>query len=135
MLVVLIERHVPLHLLRSGIDLHGAAQRSDGAQHLARHASHRTIGSQRDALPAAVAVLDDRLVSPEIEGGNERPRAVGGRQWGRLPSARGQTQRRVLKLGLGRSEHHRQLAQELRVGVQRVAGGAPLLIEKPRPRG
>jgi hypothetical protein len=41
----------------------------------------------------------------------------------------------VLELWLGRCECDRKLAEELRVGVQRVAGLVPLLVGNGRPPG
>ena len=74
---------------------------------------------------APVAVLGDRLVGVQVERDDERARAVGRRQRRRLPAARGQPQRRVLELRLGRRQRRRQLAEHLRVRVQRVARRAP----------
>ena len=51
----------------------------------------------------------------------------------RLPAARGEPERRVLKLGLGRREGHRQLPEHLRVRMQRVAGLAPGVVVESRP--
>jgi len=41
----------------------------------------------------------------------------------------------VLELWLGRGERHRQLAEDLGVRVERVAGFAPLLVGKRGPCG
>ena len=83
------------------------------------------VGRQRDAPPAAVAVLGDRLVGVQVQRHHERARAVGRRQREGLPPARGEPQRRVLELRLGRRDRRRELAQDLGVRVQRVAGRAP----------
>ena len=97
----------------------------DGGEQLARDVRDRSVRGQRHARGAPVAVLGERLVSVQVEAGDERARAVGRRQRPRLPAARRQAQGGVLKLRLGRRERHRQLAEDLRMGVQRVAGVAP----------
>ena len=57
-------------------------------------------------------------------------RAPAGR---RLPPARGEPQRRVLQLRLGRRQRHAELAEHLRVRVQRVARGGPVVVGEGRP--
>ncbi len=94
----------------------------------------RTVGSERDALHTPVAVLDERLMDVQVQGGDERARSIGRGKWSGLPATRGQPQRRVLELRLRWSERHRQLAQDLGVSVQRVAGLAPVLVGELRPR-
>ena len=101
-LVVLGERHLPGHLLGCRIDLDSSGEAADGLQHLARHLGDGPVGRQRDPRLSPVAVLDDRLVRAQIEGGDDGPRAVGRRQRRRLPAACAQPQGGVLKLGLGR---------------------------------
>ena len=134
-LVVLVERHV--HGTSCGVGSISTAPASarTASSTLARDLADRPVGVERDALDATVAVLDERLVGSQVERDDERPRAVRRRQRGGLPAPRGQAQRRVLELRLGRGERHRQLAEDLGVRVQRVAGLAPLLIgERGRMR-
>src|SRR5207247_7714235 len=79
------------------------------------------------------AVLQDGLVRAEIERDGQRARAVGSRQRERLPSAGGQRQGGVLQLRLGRRQDDGQLAEDLGVGVQRVARRAPVFVGERRP--
>src|SRR5207248_10120025 len=88
-----------------------------------------------NALCSAVAVLDHHLVGMKVEGGYERARAVRRRERIRLPTARGHAQGSVLELWRGRGQCNSELAEQLRVGVQRVAGGAPVSVRDGRPRG
>ena len=128
-LVVLVERHGPRHLLRRRVDLDRAAEARGPPPARSRVTSptgRSGVSATRSRAP--VAVLDDRLVRVQVERDDERPRAVGRRQRQRLPAARGQAQRGVLELRLGRRERHRELAEHLRVRVQRVAGRAPRLV-------
>ncbi len=98
-----------------------------------RHLSDGAVRRQRHSAGLAGAVLDGRLVRPQVEQRDDRARPVGGRQRRRLPPSRGQPQRRVLELGLGRRQLDGQLAEHLRVGVERVAGRAPPLVVHRRP--
>ena len=132
-LLVGVERGVPRHLLRRGVDRHLATGGAHRRQHLPRHLADRPVGGEGDALDPAGAVLHDRLVKMQIEGGDQRPAAIRGRQRGGLPAARGQPQRRMLKLRLGRGQLGRQLAEHLGMGVERVAGRSPVLVRAPRP--
>ena len=132
-LAVLVERDAPGDLLRSRVDRDRTAELGDGGEQLPRHLAHRPVRSERDAPRAPVAVLGPRLVAVQVESHDQRPRAVGRRQRRRLPPPRGQPQRGVLQLRLGRSELRRQLAQRLGVGVKRVAGCRPVLIGSTRP--
>ena len=106
----------------------GPASVPDGLQHLPRDVPDGPIGGERHALGIPVGVFDDGLVGAQIEGGHDRARAVGCGQRERLPSARGQAQGGVLQLGLRRRQRDRQLAQQLRVSVQRVAGLLPFPV-------
>ena len=81
-------------------------------------------------------MLGERLVRVQVERAHERTRAVGRRQRQRLPAARAQAQRGVLELGLRRRERNGELAEHLRVRVQRVARLTPLPVgELGPPRG
>ena len=84
---------------------------------------------------AAVAVLDHRLVAAQVEGGGERSGPVRRRQRRRLPAAHGQAQRGVLQLRLRWRPGCGQLAEQLSVRMQRVAGGTPFLVGEGRPPG
>jgi hypothetical protein len=50
MLVVLIERQAPRHLLRGGVDHDRASQRADRCQQLAGDLADGAVGAQRNAL-------------------------------------------------------------------------------------
>jgi hypothetical protein len=104
-----------------------------GVQHRTRYLPDRAVGGERDAVGAPVRVLDQGLVGPQIEHDDKRSGAVGRRQQTRFPPSRREPQRRVLKLRLRRSQRHRELAEDLGVRVQRVAGRAPPLIRHGRP--
>ena len=130
---VLVERRRPRRLLRGGVDLDRTDEGTDRREHLARDLADRPVRRERDLPDTPVAVLDDRFVAAQVERDHQRARAVGRRQRQRLPAACAQPQSRVLKLRLRRSERHRQLAQHLRVRVQRVARRAPGLEGKRRP--
>ena len=62
MLVVLVKRHAPRHLLRRRIDLDGAANVADRLEHLTGDLADRSVGGERDAAGATATVLDERLV-------------------------------------------------------------------------
>ena len=62
MLIVLVERQAPRHLLRRRVDLHGAHKTANRRQHLASYVADLSVGSEGDALHTPVAVLDDRLM-------------------------------------------------------------------------
>ena len=96
MLAVAVERHLPGDLLGRRVDLYRAGQPADGGQHLNGHGPDGPVGGERDALDLAVAVLDDRLVGPQVQGDAERPRTVWGRQRSGLQAPCRQAQRRVL---------------------------------------
>ena len=117
MLLVLVQRGAPRHLLRAGIYLHRARQCADRRQHLAGHVRDRSVRRERDAFGSAVAVLRDDLVGRQVQRDGQRTGAVRGRQRKCLPATYGQAQRGVLQLGFGRSQRRGQLAQNLRVGV------------------
>jgi hypothetical protein len=78
-LAVLVERHVPRHLLRRRVDLHRAAELTHGGQHVARHVGHRPVGGERDPGRPPVVVLGDRLVAMQVQRDDDRAGAVGRR--------------------------------------------------------
>jgi hypothetical protein len=82
---------------------------------------------------AAVAVLNDRLVGVQVERDDDRAGAVRRRKRAGLPPARRQPERGVQQLRLGRRERGGELAQHLRVGVQRLARLAPVLVRQCGP--
>jgi hypothetical protein len=134
-LVVAVERHRPLDLLRRRIDLRLPRQVPDSLEDLAGDEPDGHVGDERDVGGGAAAVLDHRAVAVQVERDPERARPVGRGQRGRLEPPRRQPQRRVLQLRLGRGERRRQLAQHLRVGVQRVAGVLPIGVGRKRGPG
>ena len=134
-LVVLVERGGPRRLLRRGIDFDGAPERADRRHHLARDVADGAVRCQCDASRAAVAVLGDRLMGVQVQRDDQRARAVRRREREGLPATRAEAQRGVLKLRLGRGERRRQLAEDLRVRVERVAGRAPRFVRDRRPFG
>ena len=132
-LVVLVQRHLPRHLLRGRVDLHRAAQRAHRRQHIPGDRADRAVRGERDAFGPAVTVLDPGFVEPQVKDDDQGSRTIRGGQRQGLPSARRQAQRRVLKLRLRRGQLRRQLAQDLGVGVQRVTRRVPLLIGQHGP--
>jgi hypothetical protein len=133
-LAVLVERNAPRHLRRRGIDLDGADQRPGRFEDIPGDVSHGTVGNKCDTTLAAVAVLDDCMLGSQIEGNNERPRAVGrGKRTG-FPTACSQPPREVLEPWLRRGKGRGQLAEHLGMGVKGVAGLLPLFVlGKRRP--
>jgi len=102
-LIILVKGHAPRHLLRRRIDLDRAPKLADRCQHLPSDLTDRSVGRERDTDHWPVAVLDDRFVRSQIKHHHERSGAVRGQHRRRLPAPSGQTQRRVLKLRLGRA--------------------------------
>ena len=98
--------------------------------------AHGTIRDERYARGAAVAMFHDGLMGVQVESRHDRAAAVRCRQCERLPPARRQPQGGVLQLRLGRGELDGQLAEELSVRVQGVAGLAPAVVRErgQRPR-
>jgi len=131
-LIVLVQRGAPRHLLRPGVYLHRPRECADRRQHVAGHLSYRPVRRERDAFCSSVTVLRDGLMGPLVQRDDQRTGAVRCRQRKRLPARYGQAQRGVLQLGLGRSQRRGQLAQNLRVDVQGVAGGTPGAVGKRR---
>ena len=128
MLAILVQRRAPGHLLRRRVDLHGTRDRTHGREHLARHIGDRPVGNERHSPARYTAVFDHGLVRAKVKRHHERAIPVGCREWERLPPPRGQAQRGVLQLRLWGGQCHGQLAEQLGVGVQRVACLAPALI-------
>ena len=117
------------------VDRDRAAQGADRGQHLPRHLPDGPVRGQRDAFRRPGAVLDHRLVPVQVQRGDQRAGTVRCGQRRGFPAARGQPQGRVLQLGFGWRELHRQLAEDLGVRVQRVAGRAPPIVRNRRPPG
>ena len=132
-LVVLVERNRPRHLLRSQIDLDRPPSSRTAPRTLRVNSATGRSGASAIAARPAVTVLDDRLVGPEIEHHGQSAGAIGCRQRGRLPTPRGETQRGMLELRFGRGQRHRQLPEDLGVRVQGVARLAPVLVGGGRP--
>jgi hypothetical protein len=118
MLAVLVQGHLPRHLLGCRIDPDVAPQAAHRLEHLARHLSDGPIGRERDPALSPAAVLENRLVGVQIQRCDEGSGAIGRRQWKRFPATRAQPQRGVLELGLGRRELDRELSENLRVRVE-----------------
>ncbi len=133
-LLVLVERHAPGHLLRRRVDRHRPHELAQRAEQVACHRADRPVGRERHAARTPVAVLGDRFVRMQVERHDERAGAVGRRQHAGLPAPRGQPQRGVLQLRLGRRERDRELAEHLGMRVQRVARRAPVLVALVGPR-
>ena len=125
----------PRDLLRLGVDLTSPPRRrtASSTPRVTSPTARSGVSATRSAPP--VAVLDERLVRAQIERHHDRPGPVRRRQWERLPAARGQPQRCVLELRLGRGQCHRELAEHLSVGVERVAGRRPLVVGELWPLG
>jgi hypothetical protein len=75
-------------------------------------------------------VLGYGVMAMEIERHDERAGVIGCAQRLCFPSSGGEAQRGVLQLGLGWSEGHRELPEDLSVCMQRVAGNAPRLVRQ-----
>ena len=114
--------------------MHRPAEVADGSQQVARHVGDRPVRAEWDALRSTVGVLGDRVMGVQVERNDQRAGAVGSRQRQGLPPACAEAQRGVLELRLFRGEGDRELAEDLRVRVQRVAGCTPRLVGKRRPR-
>jgi hypothetical protein len=127
-LLVVVEGHGPRDLLRRRVDLDRPRRLAHGAEQLAGDRADGPVRRERDPRLAPVAVLGDGLAAVQVERDDERPGAVGRRQRVRLPAARRQAQRGVLQLRLGRREHGGELAEDLRVRVDRVERRAPRLV-------
>ena len=67
MLGVLVERRRPRRLLRRRVDLDGPREVSHRREHITCDLAHRPVRRERDAPYPAVAVLDDRFVTAQIE--------------------------------------------------------------------
>ena len=132
-LVVLVERQLPRHLLGRGVDLDRPAHARHGLEHLARHLAHGPVGGERDPCLVAGAVLDDGLVRVQVKRRDDRARAVGRRQRLRLPAARAEPQGGVLELRRGRGQLHCELSEHLGVRVEGVAGRAPRAVGETPP--
>lgn|GEM_PF-70995 len=131
--VVFVQGDTPGHLLRERVDPHRACDATDRAQDIAGDLSHLAVRGQLDAVVGAVAVLDENHVLSEVQRDHERSRTVGGAQRGGLPTTGRQAQGRVLEFGFGRCQRDGQLAEQLGVGVKRVARRPPLVERKRRP--
>ena len=92
MLVVLVERHGPPHLLRRRVDLDRApCQLIHRSQYLTCDLTHRSVGGEGGASRAPVAVLDDGLVGSQVERDHQHAGPVARREWEGLPATRAQT--------------------------------------------
>ncbi len=132
-LVVLVQGRRPRRLLGSRVDVHRPGDVAHCRQQLTCHLGNRPVRRERDPPCAPVAVLGHRLVIVQVECRNERTRSVACREREGLPSSCGETQRRVLQLRLGRGQRDGELAEHLRVRVQRVARGPPCLVGERNP--
>ena len=128
-LAILVQRDRPGDLLglRVDLDLAGQAGRPPPGRSRVTSATG-PIRCKRDPRLPPIGVLDERLMCPEVEAGDDRARAIRCRQGVRLPAAWGEPEGGVLKLRLGRSQLDRELPEDLGVGVERVAGLAPGLV-------
>ena len=125
MLVVLVEANRPGHLLGRGVYLNCSGRTAHGLEHLARHLADGAAGRQRNPYLPAAAVLDYGLVRTQIKNRDDGSRAVGRWERKRLPPAGALPQGGVLELGFGRGKLNSELSEHLRMGVERVACGAP----------
>jgi hypothetical protein len=132
-LPVLVQGHAPTDLLWRRVDLDRAGQPGDLLQDLASDLRHWPLRREGDPGFPPAAVLDDGLVRMEVQSCDERTRTIGGRQRSGLPAAGAEAQGGVLELRLRRRERDRELPEDLRVRMQRVAGRTPGLIGERRP--
>ena len=128
-LVVLVERRRPRRLLRREVDLDTARELGDGREHLARDLGDRPVRRQRDAPRRARRCARRR---PRARAGRARRRARPSR---RAPAAAASPSRARVRrsaaccsCGSGGAERGGELAEDLRVRVQRVAGRAPGVV-------
>ncbi len=105
----------------------------DRVEQMASDFGDRSVGLQGDAMDPAVAVLGDGVMGVQVESDDECAGPVGGGQGEGLPPPCAQAEGSVLELRLGRSEGCGQLAEDLGVGVQRVAGGVPFVVGERGP--
>src|SRR6185437_5434794 len=84
-------------------------------------------------MRATVDVLDHDFVPMQVERDAERAGSVRGRERRSLPAAYAQPQGGVLQLRLRRRQLRSELAEHLRVRVQRVARRRPLVVSQRGP--
>ncbi len=134
-LAILVQRRGPWHLLWLRVYLDLAGQAAHGLQDLAGHLGHWSVRHQRNADLASIGVLHERLVGAEVQPGDDRAGTVRRREDVGLPPAGREPERSMLQLRLGRCQLDGQLAQDLGVGVERVAGVGPGLVGERGPGG
>ena len=79
-LVVLVERDGPRHLLRRRVERERARELARGSEDRACDVTDRPVGRERYPPDSPVGVLDDRLVGAQIEGGDDPPsKTIGSR--------------------------------------------------------
>ena len=132
-LIVLVERGRPGHLLRRRIDPHRGDHATDGAQDVPGDLPHRPVRPERDALRPPVAVLHHVVMPVQIEGHHECTGPVRRRERQRSPSPERSVEGRRAGVGFGRGQRNSQFAQELGVRVQGVAGRSPGVVGQRLP--
>ena len=133
MLDVFVERRRPRGLLWRRVDLDRSGNVGHGGKRVAHDVTHRPVRRQRDEADTTVDMFDDDFVPMQVERDAERTGTVGSRERRGLPSARGQAQGAVLQLRLRWCQLRSQLAEHLRVRVQRVARRRPIVVSKRGP--
>ena len=108
---------------------------ADRGQDIAGHLGDGSVGDERDAVGASVAVFDDGVVGVEVEGNDERAGAVGGGERRGFPAAGGEAKGGVLELRFGWRQRDGELPEDLGVGVQGVAGVPPCFVRQCWPGG
>jgi len=66
-LLIRVQRRLPRDLLRLRVDLHRAAQIAHRGQHVPGNRTDRTVRGERHPGGPAAAVLDHRLVGPQVK--------------------------------------------------------------------
>jgi hypothetical protein len=132
-LVVLVECDRPRDLLRAGVERHRASQTPDAAEDRSGYLSDGPVRRQTHRATSIVAVFDDGLMAVNIENDDDCSGLVWCGQWERLPPSCCEPERGVLELRLRRGQACGELSEHLDVGVEGVAGCAPLLVGKSGP--
>jgi hypothetical protein len=86
-LVVLVQRDRPGHLLWARVDVGGPSELGDGIDEVAGDLADGPIRSQRHPLDPTVVVFDHRLVGSQIQCDHQRPGPVVSRQGCSFPAS------------------------------------------------
>jgi hypothetical protein len=124
---------VPGGFLCTEVDRDRTYKVRDRVEQMAGDFGDRSVGLQSDAMDSAVAVLGDGVMGVQVEGNDKCAGLVRSGQWEGLPAPCAEAQGSVLELRLGWCEGYGQFAEDLGVGVQRVAGSVPFVVRDRGP--